>query len=43
MDSVLDREIEREEIAVCVRKLKNNKTGGSDGLVGSFSSMVGQV
>ena len=33
-DSVLDREIEREEIAVCVRKLKNNKTGGSDGLVG---------
>ena len=32
-DSVLDREIEREEIAMCVRKLKNNKTGGSDGLV----------
>ena len=35
-DSVLDREIEREEIAVCVRKLKNNKTGGSDGLVGEL-------
>ena len=30
---VLDREI---EIARCVRKLKNNKTGGSDGLVGEF-------
>ena len=29
----MDREIEREEIAVCVRKLKKNKTGGSDGLV----------
>ena len=26
-DRVLDREIEREEIAECVRKLKNNKTG----------------
>ena len=35
-DSVLDREIEREEIAVCVWKLKNNKTGGSDGLVGEL-------
>ena len=35
-NSVLDREIEREKIAVCVRKLKNNKTGGSDGLVGEL-------
>ena len=33
VDRVLDRKIEREEIAVCVWKLKNNKTGGSDGLV----------
>ena len=32
----MDREIEREEIAVCVRKLKNSKTGGSDGLVGEL-------
>ena len=33
---MLDREISLE-IAVCVRKLKNNKTGGgSDGLVGEF-------
>ena len=40
-DPVLDREIELQEIARCVRKLKNNKTGGSDGLVGeSFSSML---
>ena len=32
-DPVLDREIELQERARCVRKLKNNKTGGSDGLV----------
>ena len=38
-DSVLDREIEREEIAVCIRKLKNNKTGGSDGLGGGASQV----
>ena len=30
VDRVLDMEIEREEITVCVW---NNKTGGSDGLV----------
>ena len=29
--SVLDREISLEEIAVCVRKLKNNRTGDSGG------------
>ena len=40
-DSVLDREIEREEIAVCVWKLKNNKTGGSDGLVGKLLKYSG--
>ena len=28
-DPVLDREIELQEIATCVRKLTNNKTGGS--------------
>ena len=32
----LDREIEREEIAVYVWKLTNNKTVGSDGLVGEL-------
>ena len=36
VDSVLDRDIEMSEIARCVRKLKNNKTGGSDGLVGEL-------
>ena len=35
-DPVLDWEIELQEIARCVRKLKNNKTGGSDGLVGEL-------
>ena len=34
MENELDREIDLEEIALCVRKLKNNKTGGSDGLLG---------
>ena len=32
----IGREIKREKIVVCVRKLKNNKTGGSDGLVGEL-------
>ena len=32
----LDREIELGEIGKCVRKLKNNKSGGSDGLVGNL-------
>ena len=36
MENVLDREIDLEEIALCVRKLTNNKTGGSDGLVGEL-------
>ena len=33
VENVFDREIDLEEIAMCVRKLKNNKTGGSDGLL----------
>ena len=42
----MDREIESEEIAVCVQKLKNNNTGGSDRLVGELlkcgaSGMIG--
>ena len=32
----LDKEIEKGEIAKCVRKLKKNKTGGSDGIVGEL-------
>ena len=35
-DSILDREIEPSEIARCLHSLKNNKTGGSDGLVGEL-------
>ena len=35
-DSVLDREIEPAEIARCLHSLKNNRTGGSDGLVGEL-------
>ena len=33
---ILDREIDSAEISRCLRKLKNNKTGGSDGLVGEL-------
>ena len=38
----LDRQIDREEIAQCVKKLKNNKAGGCDGIVGEYgcSGMV---
>ena len=32
----LDKELETAEIAKCLRKLKNNKTGGSEGLVGEL-------
>ena len=32
----LDRQIDREEIAQCVKKLKNYKTGGCDGIVGEL-------
>ena len=32
-DSLLDKEIEKGEIAKCLRNLKNSKTGGSDGIV----------
>ena len=35
-DAFLDKEIEKSELAKCVRKLKNNKTGGSDGIVGEL-------
>ena len=35
-DDFLDKGIEKAEIAKCIRKLKNNKTGGSDGLVGEL-------
>ena len=35
-DDRLDIAIEKSEIVKCIRKLKNNKTGGSDGLVGEL-------
>ena len=35
-DSVLDKEIEKGEIAKCLRNLKNSKTDGSDGIVGEL-------
>ena len=36
-DAFLDNGIEKAE---CLRKVKNNRTGGSDGLVGELLSMV---
>ena len=35
-DIFLDKGIEKAEIAKCLRKLKNNKTGGIAGLVGEL-------
>ena len=35
-DSVLGKEIEKGEIAKCLRNLKNSKTGGSDRIVGEL-------
>ena len=35
-DDILDREIDSAEISRCLRKFKNNKTGGSDSLVGEL-------
>ena len=32
-DSFLDKEIEKGEIAKCLKNLINSKTGGSDGIV----------
>ena len=35
-DSLLDKEIEKGKIAKCLRNLKNNKTGSSDGIAGEL-------
>ena len=35
-DALLGKEIEKGEIAKCLRNLKNRKTGGSDGIVGKL-------
>ena len=42
-DEALDRGIEKEEIAKCIQRLKNNKTSGSDGLVGELLKYGGSV
>ena len=39
-DKVLDREISYAEIKKCSKSLKNNKTGGNDGLVGELLKTV---
>ena len=39
-DDHLDIAIEKGEIVKCIRNLKNNKTGGSDGLVLNYLSMA---
>ena len=35
-DSLLDKELEKGEIAKYLRNLKNSKTGSSDGIVGEL-------
>ena len=35
-DDILDREIDPAEISRCRRKLKSDRTRGSDGLVGEL-------
>ena len=39
----MDRKIDLNEISRCVRKLINNKTGGSDGLVGELLKYGGSA
>ena len=41
-DKVLDRGISYAEIQKCSKSLKNNKTGGNDGLVGELSKYGGK-
>ena len=42
-DEALDRGIEKEEIAKLIRRLQNNKTGGSDGVVGELLNSLGPI
>ena len=39
-DAFLDKKMEKGEIVKYVRKPKNNKTGGSDGIVGEMLILV---
>ena len=41
-DAVLDKVVDRNEITQCLRKIKNNNTGGSDGLVGEVLKYGGE-
>ena len=41
-DKVLDRRISYAEIKKCSKSLKNNKTGGNDGLVGELFKCGGK-
>ena len=40
-DEYLDGELRKGEIEKCICKLKNIKTGGSDGLVGGLAEVWG--
>ena len=40
-DNFLDKEIGKMEILRCIRKLRNNKIGGSDGMVGELLTYGG--
>ena len=39
-EEVLDKVLDRNDIAQCLRKIMNNKTEGSDGLVGDLLAKV---
>ena len=41
-DEVLNQVMDRNERAQCLRKIKNNKTGGSDGFVGELLKYGGE-
>ena len=40
-DDVLDRPISREEVLLAIRKLKNNKAAGPDGIIGEMLKYAG--
>ena len=42
-DSLLDKEIEKDEIAKWLRNLKNSKISGSDGIVGELQEAYDSV
>ena len=42
-DNDLDRPISREEVLLAIRKLKNNKTAGPDGIIGEMLKYAGEL